>query len=131
MRNVLLVGMGGFIGSALRYLVGVGVYEVVGKAWLPYGTIAVNVLGCFLIGFIGEFAAIRHEPSEHMRLLIQVGILGGFTTFSTFGYETINLLREGAMAAAMTNVALQLVCGITAVCLGLLLAQWLFRGAVS
>lgn len=108
------VGAGGFIGSVLRYWLSGAVYLLVPAPRLPWGTLAVNVLGCFAIGLLGGLAEARGVLTPGTRLFLLIGVLGGFTTFSTFGYETLALLREQAVARAALNVALQVVAGLTA-----------------
>ena len=124
MTTVLLVGAGGFIGSAMRYLVGVWFQSGSGNSWIPYGTLTVNVVGCFLIGLIAGLAGTRQFLGEGTRALVIVGLLGGFTTFSAFGYETIAMVREDHMAAAAANVGLQVALGLTAVWIGFSISQW-------
>ena len=124
MVTVLLVGAGGFVGAALRYVVGSGVYNLSGQSSFPYGTLAVNIAGCFLIGLLAGFAETRHLLDEGTRAFIIIGLLGGFTTFSAFGYETVALVRDGLLAAAVANVGLQVVLGLFAVWIGLRVSQW-------
>ena len=90
---------------------------------LPMGTLSVNVIGCLLAGLLGGLLETRIVLSADQQLFFFVGILGGFTTFSAFGYETFNLLRTGHQLAALANIAVQLVLGIGAVCVG----HWLAR----
>ena len=85
---VLLVGTGGFAGSAARYLVGRWVHQLLGTTWFPYGTLAVNVLGCLIIGILFGLAQARGIFTDETRALVFTGVLGGFTTFSSFGLET-------------------------------------------
>ena len=117
LRNLLLVGAGGFLGSIGRYLVGGWTHRLVGAAF-PYGTLAVNVIGCLLIGFLGGLADTRQLFSAEARLFLFLGVLGGFTTFSSFGYETFAFARSGEFLFAGLNIVLQLVLGLTAVWLG-------------
>ena len=84
MLNIILVGSGGFIGSALRYLIGLGVHSLLRSATFPYGTLAANLIGCLLIGLFNGLADERLLLSPQTRLFILTGMLGGFTTFSTF-----------------------------------------------
>ncbi len=119
MMTVLLVGAGGFVGSVMRYLVGVWIQPMSGNSWIPYGTLTVNVAGCFLIGLIAGLAETRQFLGEETRALVIIGLLGGFTTFSAFGYETIAMVRDGHMVAAAANVGLQITLGLTAVLIGL------------
>lgn len=123
MQNVLLVGLGGFIGSAGRYLVSGWVQQMVDKPLLPFGTLAVNVIGCLLIGLLGGLAEVREIMHPNARMFVMVGMLGGFTTFSTFGYETFALGRDGESLLALANIAAQVVVGLFAVWAGFTLAK--------
>jgi len=114
-----LVGAGGFVGSVLRFWVSGAVYALSAAPRLPWGTLAVNVAGCFAIGLLGGLADSRGLLTASARLFLLIGLLGGFTTFSTFGYETLALLREQALARAFLNVGLQLTLGVTAAWVGL------------
>ncbi len=118
MLNILFVGVGGFLGSIGRYLLSGAVYQLFPNLHFPIGTTVVNVLGCFLIGFITALVEVRNLLSPEVRVFLLIGILGGFTTFSTFGYETIALLRDGAFLSGLANVLIQVVFGISAVWLG-------------
>jgi CrcB protein len=124
--KLLLVGIGGFGGAICRYLAGNAVYALVSTPWIPYGTMFVNVLGCLLIGLLGGLGEARDALSPEFRLVVIVGILGGFTTFSTFGYEGFQLLRAGHMLAAIVYAAVQLVAGLMAVWGGFALAMALW-----
>jgi CrcB protein len=123
MERTLMVGAGGFIGASLRYLVGGLVHR-----WLPstfpYGTVFVNVSGCFVIGVLAALVEER-ALGPAARLFWMVGVLGGYTTFSTFGYETLALLREGSLAAAWLNVLAQVAIGLGAVWAGAALGRTL------
>ena len=91
MGKMFLAGIGGFIGSALRY-VATGAFQDWTKSIdFPYGTLAVNLIGCFAIGFLSQLAESRGVFTAETRTLIFIGVLGGFTTFSAFGNETMNL----------------------------------------
>lgn len=118
MTNVLLVGVGGFIGSVLRYLVSGYVQQSTKSIDFPYGTLAVNVIGCFVIGFLAQLAETRGAFTSESRLFVFVGILGGFTTFSSFGNETLNLARDSQMMNALANVGANVILGLFAVWLG-------------
>jgi CrcB protein len=115
---LLLVGSGGFVGSALRYAMSGWVQRIDPDGAFPFGTLAVNVAGCLAIGLLGGLAEARSALSPEVRLLVLIGVLGGFTTFSTFGWETVALLREGAWVPASVNVATSLMLGLFAVWLG-------------
>ena len=123
MMKIIFVGLGGFLGSVFRYLVSGWVYRLFGKPWFPYGTLAVNVLGCFLIGFLGGIAETRQMFSPEGRLFVFIGFLGGFTTFSTFGYEVFTFSQDGQMFASLTNVVLHLFLGLGAVWLGFVFSK--------
>jgi len=127
MIKLLLIGTGGFLGSVLRYLVSGSVQAASQSIAFPYGTLAVNVIGCFFIGFLSELAESRSLFSPDTRAFLVVGILGGFTTFSAFGNETMNLLRDGERTLAMMNVGAQMLFGIGAVWLGYTLAYAIWR----
>ena len=116
--RLLLVGAGGFLGSVLRHIVSGTVQQASGSVQFPYGTLAVNVIGCFIIGALSALAENRGVFTTEARLFVFVGILGGFTTFSTFSNETMNFLREGDNLRAVVNVAAQLILGLGAVWLG-------------
>ena len=116
MGKLLLAGIGGFIGSALRYLVAGFVQDSFKSFSFPYGTLAVNLIGCFAIGFLSQLAESRSVFSAEARTLIFIGVLGGFTTFSAFGNETVNLWRDGENGLAMVNIAAQI-----GLCLGAVL----------
>ncbi len=102
----------------LRYLVGGYVQQLSRSIDFPYGTLAVNLLGCLVIGFLSQLVALRGVLSAEVRLLLLTGVLGGFTTFSTFGNETMNLLRDGQTAMALVYLGLHIVAGLAAVWLG-------------
>ena len=127
MLSVLIVGLGGFIGSALRYLVGGWAQGLSKSLDFPYGTLTVNLIGCFVIGFLGELAEARGIFTSETRLLIFIGLLGGFTTFSSFGNDTLNLARSGQMLNALTNVAVNIIFGLLLVWLGRTVAYLVWR----
>jgi len=118
MKNLLLVGAGGFAGAIGRYLVGGWVQGLARGSSFPYGTFAVNMLGCLVIGLLGGLAEHRSALSPEMRLLLMVGLLGGFTTFSSFSYESLGLVRDGQTVAALLNMSLQVIIGFGAVLVG-------------
>ena len=116
MTNVLVVGLGGFLGAILRYALSGWVQARVPT--LPLGTLAVNVLGCFALGaLMGAIDAGRSVP-EAWRVFLALGILGAFTTFSTFGYETLELVREVRYGAAAASILANVLLGLAAVALG-------------
>lgn len=117
MKQILLIMAFGAAGALSRYGAGHAVRHFLGKTF-PFDTLAVNVLGCLLIGFImyGAFAA---KMDEAVKTGLVVGFLGAFTTFSSFGYATFELLQKGAWPAALLNAALNLFVGLFAVWLGM------------
>ncbi len=118
MLAIVLVGVGSLIGGVLRYSLSTWVYRVLDNPWFPYGTLAVNGLGCLVIGFLAGLAESRLAFTPETRLFVFVGILGGFTTFSSFALETFYLARDTQSAAALLNIGLQLTLGLVAVWLG-------------
>ena len=127
MINILLVGVGGFIGSVLRYLVGGYVQQTLKTSNFPYGTLAVNLIGCFVIGLLAQYGESRGAFSNESRAFIFIGILGGFTTFSSFGNETINLVRDSFVMNAISNVGANVIPGLLAVWLGRTISLWIWR----
>ncbi|MDA0988480.1 MAG: fluoride efflux transporter CrcB [Chloroflexi bacterium] len=123
MQLALLVGVGGFLGAILRYFMSGWVQDLLGKPYWPYGTLAVNVLGCLVLGFLVGLVEVRNVFSPEVRSLLFIGVLGGFTTFSTFGVETSALLRDGALTSAAANILLQVVLGVGAAMMGYYLSQ--------
>ncbi|MGD8440273.1 MAG: fluoride efflux transporter CrcB [Holophagae bacterium] len=116
--QALWVGVGGFVGTALRYLVSGWTYRLVPNAIFPWGTLTVNVVGCLMLGLLGGLADFRGALSANTRLFVFIGVLGGFTTFSTFAFETVSL-SDGAQALrAVANVAGHLILGLGAAWLG-------------
>ncbi len=106
MRDVVLVAAGGAVGSLLRFWVGLLVQRFVSGAF-PWGTLLINIVGSFVIG---AFAALvgsagRYEGNDMLRLLVMVGLCGGFTTFSSFSLQTLMLLRSGDAVGACANIA--------------------------
>ena len=126
MTNILLAGIGGFLGSALRYVLG-GYVQQSSKGLFPYGTLTVNVIGCFVIGFLSQLAENRGVFSSEARVFVFIGILGGFTTFSSFGNETLNLARDGEMLGAFANIGLNVFLGLLAVWLGRTVSTLIWR----
>lgn len=113
MWNCLFVGIGGFIGSVCRYLIGLIPVET--EHNFPVKTLVINVAGAFLIGVITALAAKNKSISPQLILMLKVGICGGFTTFSTFAYETADLMKVGNTALALVYVISSMVLGVVAV----------------
>lgn len=116
--------VGGGIGAALRYWLQGVVHQRTG-ADFPYGTLVVNVLGCFAIGMLMVSMEERFLSNPTLRLFLTVGILGGFTTFSSFSYETLALTRDGELLRALANVGFSVVTGLSATWVGMQLGKWL------
>ena len=125
--RVLLVGLGGFVGSVLRYWLSGLAQDAAPRSTFPFGTLVVNVLGCIAIGVLAELAEARGFLTPERRALLMVGLLGGFTTFSAFANETVSALRDGAHAIAAMNVALSVGGCLAAVWAGRSLAHAIWR----
>lgn len=115
---IVLVGAGGFIGSAARYAASGAVHRLAPGFPFPWGTLAVNLVGCFAIGLLAALGESRQLLTNESRLFLMAGVLGGFTTFSAFGHDTFALLGNGAAAHALANVAVQVVLGVAFVWAG-------------
>jgi CrcB protein len=127
MTKILLIGLGGGLGAIARYLLSAWVQQAAHNFTFPLGTLAVNVLGCFVIGVFSYLADVRGVFTPESRVLAFTGFLGGFTTFSTFGNETLALLRDGESREAFANVSLHVVFGLGAVWAGRTLAALIWR----
>jgi fluoride exporter len=125
MHRLFWICLAGAAGTAARYLIGLWATRRFGPAF-PYATLIVNLVGCFLIAFVMNVAAAKSWP-ETTRLALTVGFLGGFTTYSSFNYETTRLAANGAVAAASMNVLVTLLGGVAAGMLGLLASQALIQ----
>ncbi len=123
MIKLLLIGLGGFAGAVSRYLAGGWIQKILSNPWFPYGTFAVNVLGCLFIGFLSGLAETRQILTPEVRLFLLIGFLGSFTTFSTFGYETFGFLRDGQLIPALSNAVFQVILGLASVWLGHLISR--------
>lgn len=124
MNKIMAVAVGGALGSVLRYGLSNWVHSFVGRGF-PYGTLAVNVLGCLAMGILFVLFVERSSESTLWRAGLIIGLLGGFTTFSAFSIETFSLLEQGAMAKAIGYVAASLMLCLGATWLGVLLARQL------
>ncbi|MES2790715.1 MAG: fluoride efflux transporter CrcB [Planctomycetota bacterium] len=124
--NLIWIAVGGGLGAVARYLVASAVQAAV-PGFKPFGTMAVNVIGCLLVGMIMAWIVRINEVGSPMHFFLVTGILGGFTTFSAFGYETVSLIEEQQLTYAFWNVAGNLGLGLPAVFLGLKLATWLVK----
>ncbi len=124
MQQLVWVGLGGCLGSVLRFLVGGWAHRLTPWGSFPVGTLAVNVLGCLAIGFLGGLADQRQLLDAGQRLFLMVGVLGGFTTFSSFALETLELAQDGQVFPAVLNILLQTVLGLCAALAGYLGARF-------
>ena len=122
MVQVLVVGIGGFLGAILRYGLS-GIVHRYTQPGFPWGTFLVNVLGCLVIGAVMCLVEYRQVFSPHLRLFVTIGLLGSFTTFSTLGYETFAMLRENQFHLALGNIALNVFVGVAAVMAGWIAAK--------
>ena len=125
MFHILLVAIGGAVGSVARYMVGLFMTRLLGMTF-PWGTLTVNIVGSFAIGILTELVARRFDASAELRLLLVVGFLGGFTTFSSFSLDTMALVERGATMSAFAYVGASLVLALGAAFGGLLLGRSLF-----
>jgi CrcB protein len=123
MYKLLLIGLGGGFGSILRYTLGGWVQESFSDGSFPLGTLFINITGCLAIGFLGMLFTGPFLIREEYRVAILVGILGGYTTFSTFGRETFLLANESEGMYALMNLLLSNTCGLAAVWVGHRLAE--------
>ncbi|KXJ42900.1 MAG: camphor resistance protein CrcB [Cycloclasticus sp. Phe_18] len=124
MNQILAIAAGGSIGAVMRFFVSTGIYSWLGKDF-PYGTLAVNVIGSLLMGLLYELFLQRLSVSPEVRALLLVGFLGAFTTFSTFSIETINLIEQGDVLKAITNVLASVILCVLAAWVGLQIARQL------
>ena len=124
MYHLLLVAAGGAIGASLRHLVNLGSLRLLGPAF-PWGTVAVNIAGGFLMGLFVELLARRFGGSAELRLFVATGVLGGFTTFSAFSLDAVMLYERGAVVQAFAYVAASVIVAIAALFLGMWLAKTL------
>jgi len=121
-RSILLVGIGGFVGSITRYLVAILFSSQISSVF-PFATLTVNVLGCFLIGILFALSDRGNVLSPEWRILLTTGFCGGFTTFSTFSYESLRLMQDGEYLYLAAYVFISVFVGLTATYLGIALVR--------
>jgi CrcB protein len=117
MTRLLVIGCGGFLGAIARYGLTLAIQNRANSN-VPFGTMAVNVLGCFLLGLLTAYLSTRPDHNEHWSLFLRVGLLGAFTTFSTLGIETVELLTTGEYKAGLLSLFGNLLLGGVAVVFG-------------
>jgi CrcB protein len=125
--SITFVALGGALGSVSRYLLGTWIQSTSKSIDFPFGTLTVNLIGCFVIGLLSQLAESRGVFTPETRALVFVGVLGGFTTFSSFGNDTLNLVRDGEMVNALVNVGANVVLGLALVWLGRTVAFWIWK----
>ncbi len=123
MNHVIAIAIGGAAGSVLRYWMSTAVYHSLGRAF-PYGTLAVNVLGCLLMGVLFVIFTVRGTSDGVWRAGMLIGVIGGFTTFSAFSMETFILIEEGAVLKALVNMAASLALCIVATWVGVAMTRY-------
>jgi fluoride exporter len=122
LKLLIFIAMGGAVGAVLRYGASLGVYSLAGRGF-PYGTLFVNVTGSLLMGLLGVMMLERFNTGPEWRAAVLVGMLGSFTTFSTFSIETLNLLEQGDVMRAVTNIVLSVLVCLVAVWSGVLIGR--------
>jgi|SRR5680860_401407 len=125
LRTLLIVGSGGFIGSVMRYLVQIFVEKGMATTF-PWGTFVANIAGSFIIGIVFAFAEKGNLMNAEWRLFFAVGICGGFTTFSSFAYNNLIMIKENSIGYLLFNIGGSLFAGILAVYLGIILVRAIF-----
>lgn len=124
MNQLIAIASGGAVGALLRFWVSSGVYSLLGRGF-PYGTLAVNVLGSLVMGFLYVLLLERTTVSPELRGALLIGFLGAFTTFSTFSIETLNLLEQAELLKAGLNILLSVVACVLACWFGLVVGRQL------
>jgi CrcB protein len=123
MVRVMLVGLGGFLGSILRYLLSGLPHSIFPETTFPIGTVVVNLTGCLVIGFLSKLAEFQNAFSDLTRALVFTGLLGGYTTFSAYSNESLNLFRSGDYLLGAVNVLVQVIGGLAFVWAGRTVGQ--------
>jgi fluoride exporter len=121
--RILFIGLGGFVGAILRYGVGGLVQRATPVAAFPFGTLVVNICGCFAIGVLAQLIEARGGLHPNARVFLTIGLIGGFTTFSAFANETLDGFRQGLTGVAVANIVLSVALGLVAV--------WAGRAAIA
>lgn len=124
MNQVLAIALGGASGALLRFWISQGIYHLFGRSF-PLGTLVVNVLGSFLMGLLFVYLLERSQIAPEWRAALLIGLLGAFTTFSTFSIETLNLFEQGEQLKALLNIVLSVGLCLVATWLGIILGRQL------
>jgi CrcB protein len=127
MINLLILGLGGFLGAISRYLLSEYVQNSFKQSNFPYGTLAVNIIGCFILGLLTHAAGARGLLDAQTRLFLMVGFVGAFTTFSTFSVESASLFQNGHNTAGMLNILGSNLLGLVFVFIGQSLASQIWK----
>jgi len=127
MYNLLILGLGGFFGAISRYMLSEYVQNLFKQTAFPYGTLAVNILGCFVLGVLTHAAGAKGLLDAQTRLFLMVGFVGAFTTFSTFSLESANLFQSGQNAAGLLNILSSNLLGLVFVFIGQSVASQLWK----
>lgn len=125
MNMILAIAAGGALGSVLRYMLS-GFTTEIADSNFPWGTLSVNILGSFLMGAVVTYMALSWNPSAEVRAFLTVGLLGGFTTFSLFSLDVINLWERGASSAAMGYIVASILLSLLAIIIGIVLIKQVF-----
>lgn len=127
MGSLVLVGLGGVVGAILRFVIGAQTQEFFKSVTFPTGTLAVNVSGCLVIGLLSYLADFRGALTPNARILLMSGLVGAFTTFSSYSLETLNLFSSGQTSLAVANILANNIFGLAAVWLGRTLPWLIWR----
>lgn len=127
MYNLLILGLGGFFGAISRYMLSEYVQNLFKQTAFPYGTLAVNILGCFVLGLLTHAAGAKGLLDAQTRLFLMVGFVGAFTTFSTFSLESASLFQSGQNAAGLLNILSSNLLGLVFVFIGQSVASQLWK----
>lgn len=123
MQSLIWVGLGGAVGAVLRFVAGGWIHRSLSGAMFPWGTFGVNLAGCLVLGLLNGLADSRGVFGPEARLFLFIGLLGGFTTFSTFAFESMMMARDAEFLRALANLVGQVVLGFTAAWIGYVLAR--------
>lgn len=131
LKQIIIVSLGGALGSVARYKLGGFILHRTAGSDFPFSTFSINVLGCLLIGILAALVEHHDLFSPSVRLLLFTGLLGGFTTFSAFGYEGFFLFRRNLIGHAMLYITMSVLCGFTAVWIGMKIVDLIWPGRTS